>query len=514
MNDATERPAGSSTTGSRTLSLDSRLLFAAALLICVAPLWSGPYLPLVDLPQHAGQVVAMREILRGNPLFGQMFEINWFTPYLLGYLLLYGLALLVPITVATKILVSLAVVSIPLLSAQLLRVADANERLKWLTIPGAYSYALYAGFLSYLIAVPFALLFLIHAFRFVRQPSTRGAVLIATFSVLLFFCHVVALGFAAAVALGYLCAVHYHAPRTLLLRALPFAAPLPLIVFWVISTRASETAVQGAPVVFGPMLVRLLLLFAEPAGIEYFSVLAALAVVAAIGIGPRLVGARFGTKPERWAPFAVGLLLFLITPQSAFNTGFLYERLGVFLVPLWLLAWEPAPVSGRRFEWVVMPLVMVWVLMNAGRFADFTRETRSFDVVVANMQPGRRVASMVYDAWNPSFGMPVYLHFPSWYQATRAGIVDFNFAYFHPQWVRYRDRAASRVGEQLAWNPLLFDWEAHGGANYDYFIVKSQADISAGIFKDKLGAVRLIAHSGPWWLYENPARGPAADPGR
>ena len=76
-------------------------LFLAIVVLSAAPLWIGSYLPMVDMPQHAAQIAALREIWRGNEMFTQLFEINWFTPYLLGYLLLAALAFVMPITVAS-----------------------------------------------------------------------------------------------------------------------------------------------------------------------------------------------------------------------------------------------------------------------------------------------------------------------------------------------------------------------------------------------------------------------------
>jgi len=245
----------------------------------------------------------------------------------------------------------------------------------------------------------------------------------------------------------------------------------------------------------------------QPAGLEHFSLLGSLVVTGTILLLPPLAGARFAPEPQRWLPFAGGVMLFLVMPSYAFNTGFLYERLGIFLVPLWLLLWNrPQAGEAPRLGWVAMAVVVFWVVLNVGRFAAFARETQSFDRVVQHMEPGRRVASMIFDYRSPLFAVPVYLHFPAWYQARQLGIVDFNFADFHPQWVRYKDRRGPRIGESLAWYPTLFQWDVHGGSEYDYFLVKANQDVSAPIFKEKLSAVKLIARSDWWWLYENVER--------
>ena len=132
---------------------------------------------------------------------------------------------------------------------------------------------------------------------------------------------------------------------------------------------------------------------------------------------------------------------------------------------------------------------------------------------MAQTEPGRRVAALFVHPFSAYFSRPVYLHFVAWYQAERAGVVDFNSANFLPQMVRYRDRgAALRINEFLAWNPTAFRWERHGGDTYDYFLVKAPADLSAEIFKDKQQAVELVARSGWWWLYRNKEARPLGSP--
>lgn len=481
-------------------------LFAAIVLLSLAPLWLGPYLPLVDLPQHAAQIGALREIWSGNEAMADLFRINWFTPYLLGYLLLCAFSLVLPVTVATKLLVSLAVGSVPLLTARLLRAAGADERWKWLAIPCSFGFAFYWGFLSFIVAAPLGLLFLIRTIAFVRAPSGRRAAEIALFGILLFFCHVIVLGFASLVALGWVVGVHYRNPKALVLHALPYTAPLPLIGVWLAITYGSEARVQNDPVTFGSFLYRMVQLVLQPAGREGFAGSAGLVVVlvvsAAVLLLPLLSGARFSRRPERWLPFALGLTAFLIAPHYVFSTAYFYQRLGLFLVPLWLVAWE-IPQRTRPLARLAIPVVVLWVVTSIGRFAAFARETESFTAVLQAMQPNGRVAAFVFDNGSPLFALPVYLHFPAWYQATRGGNVDFNFADFYSSMVRYRPDAGPRINENLAWYPTLFRWDADGGASYDYFVVKSNVDISEAVFKERIGSVKLVARDGWWWLYRN-----------
>lgn len=477
-------------------------MFLAVLVLALAPIWIARYLPSIDMPQHAAQIAALREIWQGNEAFTQLFEVNWFTPYLLGYLLLYALSLVVPIAVAAQIVVSLAVLAMPLLTGQLLRAAGADERWKWLAIPCSFSFAFYWGFLSFLVAAPLALLFWIQTIRFVNAPTVKRGVMIALFSIFLFFSHVIVLGFASLVALGYVFGRSLRDVKTLVLRALPYTAPIPLIVIWLASAYRAVPTASTEPTIYGSFMERVAQLLLQPAGHDGFTLITLL-VTATIVLLPPLAGSTFSHRPERWLPFALGLLVFVAAPRYVITTAYFFQRLGLFLVPLWLLAWDPPTRPGRRLDWVPAVIVLLWSFTNIGRFAGFARESETFRDVMAAMQPGRRVASMVDDKSSQFFAWPVYLHFPAWYQATGRGIVDFNFADFYSSMVRYKKDAGPRITDPLAWYPTAFQWDVYGGARYDYFLVKAPVDISNEIFKEKRGSVELVTRSGWWWLYRN-----------
>jgi hypothetical protein len=479
-----------------TLSVDNHRLFIIAVLLSIVPLWFGRYLPMVDLPGHAAVIAALQEIAAGNQTFTAAFDARWTSPYMLAYALLYAAAKVLPVTAAAKLVVSLAIAATSLLTAALLRVAGADQRWKWLAIPASYSYAFYWGFVSFILAVPLALLLLILTIRFDAATSLKRGLIIAATTIVLFYSHIIATGFACMLAVAFLAANNYRNPRQLLLRWLPYTAPIPLILMWF---AGDQTGAAEAPIRFGPYLWRLSLLIAQPSGLERISALG-IVVTCAILLLPPLAGSRLSRSPARWLPFVLALVVFLAAPSYAFLTGFLYERMGVFLVPLWLMMWDRPDQEPRRLAWLAMPLVVVWVFSNVARFASFARETQHFDAVLAAMEPGKRVAYLPVHNATPLFSTPVYLHFGSWYQARKLGTVDFNFADFH-QVLEYRQADRPRITEQLALYPELFDWDRHGAASYDYFIVKSDVDVAAILFSGHEAAVELIAHSGWWWVY-------------
>ena len=486
-----------------TLSLRNERLFLAVVVLAFVPLWIGSYLPMVDIPQHAAQIAALREMWRGNEMFTQLFELNWFTPYLLGYMLLAMLDAVLPMTVATQVIITASLIAMPLLTGRLLRAVGADERWKWLAIPCSFGFAFYWGFLSFLVAAPLALLFLIRTARHAEHPTLKSALGIALFANVLFFCHIIVLGFATLIAFGYLAGKQYLNPKALVMQALPLAAVLPLLAVWFAVTVRSEASVQDGLTVYGFVSERFAQLLVQPAGHESPQRLLTPLITAAVFLLPPLAGCSFSRKPERWLPFVLGFAVFMLAPRYVFTTAYFFHRLGLFLVPLWLMIWDPPQGAGRRLDWAAIGIVLLWTFTTIGRFAAFARETESFRNVVAQVEPGRRVGSMVFENASPLFALPVYMHFPAWYAANGHGIVDFNFADFISMLVRYRKDAGKRMSDELGWYPTQFDWGKHGGERYSYFIVKSRFDVSEAIFKEHRSDVELVTRSGWWWLYRN-----------
>jgi hypothetical protein len=491
---------------SEFLTLRSNVAFSAALLLAVLPLWLTDYLPLVDVPQQAAQIATLHELLRGNAFYTAEFSINWFTPYLTGDALLFLFSSILPMMTATKVVLSLAVIGVPWMTGVLLREIGGDERLRWLAIPGAYSVGLYWGFIVYVIAVPIALGLLLLTIRFEREPNWRKGLGIAAYSVLLLFSHIMALGFAALLSLSYIAARNLATPKRGATLALPYTAPLPLIALWMTRVLEADAAVQNAPTVHGGLRAHLATLFAQLSGLDATTFLINLVVASFVLLGPMIAGLKPSRAPERWLPLGVGLCVYFAFPSFAQNTAFLYERLAVFIAPLWLMAWDRAPQPSRRLAGIALVTLAVWSGITLTRFAILGEVRSTFDTVLKTIEPGKRLASLPLDNATPAFANPVLLHYGAWYQALYGGITDMSFATTHPSIVRYRDQQRPRVGERVAANPLSFEWTRDGGDTYDYYLVCASEDVAELIFKDRVTSVELVAKQGPWWLYRNRER--------
>lgn len=482
--------------------LSSKWPLALVLTGAIVPLWLPAYLPLVDLPQHAAQIAALRALADGHPLFAGEFTINWFTPYLAGYLLLYALSAIMPIAIAAKVLVSAYIVAFPLATASLLRAAGGDARLAVLSIPAAFGVAYYWGFISYMVAVPVALWVLAVLIRGSDQQGLRHVLMVVSALTLLFFCHAITFGVVGIVAAGL--AFVEHAPRW---RALgrawfPLLLSVPIPLAWVWLTASQDTEVQAAGTDFGLWISRAFTLLAQPGGQDSINGLGILLTLLVV-LGPLALGAQPSKRLARWLPFVLVLMLAMFMPSIVFDAVLVSDRIGSMLVPMWLIVWEVPRHSRRVSELVTLASLATWIWLSALRYDTFAEELASARAVIGEMRPGNAAASLVIEHRSPMFGTPLYLHFPAWYQAEHFGRVDFNFADFYGPMVRYRSPRGGRVREGTSWYPLLFEWDLDGGDRYRYFIIRAPFDPGAFVFKEHFGKVTLIKQSGWWWLYES-----------
>ena len=488
------------------LSLENDWLFAGVLGLLLSCLWITPFPPLVDLAQHTAQIVTLQELWAGNPRFTETFELNWFAPYTASYLIIYLFALVLPVTVAAKLVVTLAVAAVPLLAGRLFAAAGAYPGWKWLLVPASFGVAFYWGFVPFMLAVPAGLYLLLLTLRFSAAPTLLLGLMIAACTVALFFLHVIGLGFAALLCVTWIAAVHYKQPGKVLLLWLPYMTGLPLLAYWYLRTLQSETYVQGAGVIFGPLSDRLLTLLSQSAGLGALAIGPSAVIVAGLMVFPYFSGARLSHRPERLAIPVMATLVFLLMPATAFGSIYLYQRLSIFLLPAYLLAWEYP--QGHRPRWMpaVILVVSLLVLVNVARFTAFANETRGFQAMLAEMEPNANVMYMPAMPVTAGFAEPVHFHTGVWYQAEKRGIVDFNFAFFFPSMVRFREGQHAWVpNDSVVWQPLQFEWERSNGAHYDYFLIHSMENLQAPMFKNHQDKVELVANQDWWWLFRKVA---------
>jgi hypothetical protein len=485
----------------RLSPFDNDRLFYFVLALAVVPLWITTYLPGVDLPGHAAQGAALAELWRQNEVFTSLFEFNSATPYLTATVILGLLCLVLPASIAVKIMMTAVFVATPVLAGRLIAAVGGDQRWKWLIIPSVYSFAFSFGFLPFIVAVPIGLGFLLLTVRFSERPGIGLGLAVAAYSLLLLASHLLVLCYSSMLALAYIIGSNYKNIRRTFLLCLPYSAPLPLIGLWLKTTLSSGTYMSAGGINFGPMLLRLKDVVVQPSGLDgNFIVVSFIVTGVIIGL-PMILGASFTRNPARWAMALSGAVVFMAFPSFWIGTAFLYERFGLYLPLLWFLVWDTPESGDSRWQWLGVLAVLLWASVNVLRFSAFDLETRDFRTVTESIGPGKRVGSLVAAAGSSQFRYMIFMHFPSWYQADQRGVVDYNFGKFYGTVVRYQSDKQPNWGPDIGWDPAKFDWNGNNGENYDYFIVRSDVDAGAQIFKSALPRVSLVAREGWWWVY-------------
>jgi hypothetical protein len=475
--------------------------------------WLAPHPPMIDLPQHAGQVALLRDLLLGQSPWSEYFRINWLTPYLIGYSLALPLSLIMPVAAALKLLLSLAYFAFVCLCIKLRWHFGADSRLNWLFLLSFFGFAYTWGFFTFLVAAPIALWFILLADRYAHEQSLRRAAAITGVGLMLLASH--GLMFLFGVGTGFvLLAAHARKWREFMKALWPYVIfGLASIAYFLISKKVSsglnlQDTLPDA-MVWGSGLLRIpeALLYALSADIQGISVLLPLATVLIMLAAPWLLGLRIDWQQRSsWLPLALVLAIMLLVPSYALSTQFLYQRFALFLLPAyaWMFTRQANQIPLAR---LVAPLlvVMCWAMLSlhsihAWRFG---QEASSFDRLMAAVEPGQRALALVLDRDSVADNnTKIYTHYPAWYQAEQQGFIDFNFAWFPPQIVRYRPEHLPKVLPNFEWSPDRFDWQQHGGDNYRYFFVRQLPDSSTDLFKSAPCPPKLVTSKDRWSVYE------------
>jgi hypothetical protein len=233
--------------------------------------------------------------------------------------------------------------------------------------------------------------------------------------------------------------------------------------------------------------------------------LALLAIACPLGLG-----GRPSRNWKRWLPVATVVAVFMVTPYSVFGAYYVYQRSAVFLIPASYIAFDytkttdvadatASTVTGAVVYVLAFGLAVAALAQANRAFATFRKNDRDFESILAAMKENKSVLSLVFDRDSAFAFSPAYLHFASYYQAEKLGIVAPSFFRGHsfPD-VLFQPRGAVwPVPDE--WSPESFNWKADWAWRYDYFLVHSEAP-RAQLFAG-MGGAPLIARRGAWQLY-------------
>ncbi len=383
-----------------------RLAFVAVVALAVLPLWIVKYVPMVDLPQHLAQ--ADMWVKMGDPAWRwrDLFVLNYFTPYLLGYVIVRAVAVVSSLDVGFRVLLTAIVVAFPLAMRFLLARSRAPIELALLAMPACFGFCWSYGFVNYLLAVPMALVGV--ALVTDERPMTlRRGMLVAVYVTLLFFTHVLAWGFVGLVGGCVALRRSWRDPRSLAASLLAMAASVPFAVAWMGFGRENPLHDTPALWVIQP-LIRLLYMPGAWVGQVYALDIPRTLVGVALAMLPLLLGYRVRRESPMFVATLVALALYLFLPMRILGTFFVFDRFSVFVLPLFYASLAPPPVA-RFAAW---PILMVgpWLLYQGWGAVQFDREARELDPILAAMPDGHRISGVVTAAHSEGAPGPVLWH--------------------------------------------------------------------------------------------------------
>jgi hypothetical protein len=521
FSESAQSASADSARGEHDARVVERLLFWGAVVVLTASLWIAPRLPMADLPQHAGQVALWRDLILGQSAFADDLRVNLVTPYLIGYGLALPLSFVMDAGEALRIVMAGAFLCWVAAARGLRRELDGDPRLDWLTLCGFFGFAFGWGFYTFLTAAPLALVAIRLAARFDALPSwRRGAAFCAVGAALLFahglqFLFVLAASGAITLEASWR-AFRAQGARAAIERALRRAGP-PIALFlaflaFMLARRFVLGPEPSTPVQFGtPIYLRApesLLNVWDMGGPPITTALMG-AVLAALRVG----GWRFRTGPGL-ALLLLAAAMQLFCVSYAVGTGFIYERFALYLMPFAGLALAPGPVAPRAASaarLILVGAVLGSIASHVERLSAFAKEEAQFAPVLAQARRGERVANLNFDVTSATYARrAVFMHWPVWMQARAGSFVDFNFAFFHPQIVRFRDDRRPYLLEDQSYSPEAFEWTTWRGERYGAFVLRGDdarhADFLARVARQAPCPLTTVVRSGPWGLYR-----PAAD---
>jgi hypothetical protein len=487
-------------------------------------IWLPQRPPMVDFPQHAGQVALLHDIALGRSPWAREIRINLFTPYLLGYGLAWLLSMLMPVTAAIKTVLTGAYAATGLICIGIRRELGASPQLDAFYFVSFFGFAYAIGLYTFLVAAPVGLGFIWLSIRYARHAGTARGVALAALGLALLFSHGLVFLFCCGLGLGFLWLNAKGLGQTLVL-SWPFAVPLLICAALFIVTRQREAAMTSdfaAKIDMGTPVLRAVFNLSDSFSLPpaTWPILCTITVAAL----PFLGGLKL--KPRRIESLLIagGVLgILLLAPSYAWSTNWIYQRFALFLPPAYAWLFVPAAPARPGLARTISPyLGSLSIALTAFVLAQhlihavaFSRQTKDFDAVLAQAEPGQRALSLPLDPRGSSDADRwVYLHFPLWYQADKQGLVDFNFAALHPQIARFSNPPPAIYNDDaFAKDMQSFDWRRDDGARYRYIFVRHTSPIPATIFAGADCPPVQVAASGPWVLFEHrPCAVPANTP--
>ncbi|MDP9150639.1 MAG: hypothetical protein M3O36_11965 [Myxococcota bacterium] len=420
----------------------SALFYLLVAVLASAPAWIVKHPPLQDMPIHLATIRIIKSF--HDPAFG--FQENFVlalgrTQYVLYYLVGALLAFLVGVDAANVTLLSLYLGGTVLAMRALLRALGRDERLSLFVVPLLVNTMFLYGLFPFLLGIPLMLWALARAVLHFERPTLSGGALLGTLALALFYSHVFPFGI---FCIGFIAMFPWGRPSRWLPCGAPTLPALAAFVWWTFLTAAGRLA-RGAATDSGAdphraMDAAILELpnwftnvFRDTTD-EVVIVALALLVVASLGLS---LGDRDHAKRSARAyvvlPMAC-VVLYFVLPEAHGYIWLIAQRFPIlFAITAIPLLRIPQGARGLAVTAAAVAVSAGSIVNTCKHFIRFEiDEVGDIDDAIDAMQPRRRVCALIYDRGSNIVNNQPFLHFGSYYQVEKGGVIMFTYAgYLH-----------------------------------------------------------------------------------
>jgi hypothetical protein len=481
--------------------------FYAMLALVVVFLWLPDFPPMVDMPQHAGQVAALKAMIEGEFFWKDLVEVNYFTPYWAAYGIWVLLALLFPFVIATKIIISLTFLSFVLACSFLRKKFNAPPLLDWLLIPAFFGFPYQWGFITFMLAIAVGVWFYDVNTKALEGATWKKLALVFCAGLVLMFSHMMVFAFFV------LCAFIYFLcdGRILKNRKMLFSLVLPytvLFVIFVAFSRVEHPLIDYShyPSIWAGTLNRILEI---PRGVFSlgYNLYAILGLFVLVVASPFILGYRFSRQASAYTLMIAFFCAWIFLPNISRGVFFLHERLAFFFIPAYILCFvrtdarfsAPRQKLAAGFFAILMLALMFYPLQN---LYFFRVEAEKFSMLLQKLPEKKRALMAIYARHSEQVKVPnVFIHFPHWYQALKGGWVEYNTAWAYVAPVRYLPDKVPEIRPGHEWEIDLSTLQQC--EIYDLIFIRIDADLDDhALSQTQCQDYRLLARQGEWYVFQ------------
>ncbi len=414
----------------------STWLYVLVAFVATAPAWIVKHPPLEDLPLHLATIRTLKSI--HDPAFGMDKDLVLTlgrTQYVIYYVVGAALATVTGVVGANVVLLSGYLGGTVLALRDLLRALGRDERLCLLVVPLLVNQMFVYGLFPFLVGIPIMFWALATSVRHFERPRVQSGALLAGLALTLFYSHIFPFGI---FAIGFAAMFPWLKPSRWIACAAPLIPAVLMLAWWTFFTAAGRL-VSGATNGFDANRTLAASIADVPNWFinvfrddsdEIVAIGLVLVVIAALGLS---LGDRNASKPVARAyallPLACVVLYFKL-PEAHGYIWLIAQRFPI-LFAMTAIPLVPMPHGGRGVLVTAAALALgVGATINTCQhFIRFEREeVGDIDDAIDAMDPGRRVCALIYDKGSAIVNHVPFLHYGSYYQTAKGGVVMFTFA--------------------------------------------------------------------------------------